>query len=154
MFCPAKARLYGLSPGLDFESQLFAKDNAAALLEEELRKPGYQAAPIGLGVNTDCYQPIEKSYRITRQVLKVLEAHSHPVYIVTKSAMILRDLDILQSMATRNLVSVYISVTTLDRQLARNMEPRAATPARRLDTIRALNDAGIPVGVLVGGRAL
>jgi len=151
IYCFARPRhaFYGLSPGLDFESQLFAKENAATLLEQELRKPGYEAAPIGLGVNTDCYQPIEKSYRITRQVLEVLEAYSHPVYIVTKSAMILRDIDILQSLAARNLVSVYISVTTLDRQLARHMEPRAATPARRLDTIRALNDGRIPVGVLV-----
>jgi len=151
IYCYARPRhaFYGLSPGLDFESEIFAKHDAADQLEKELRKPGYKPAPIALGVNTDCYQPTEKRLQITRQILEVISAYNHPVYIITKSAMILRDLDILQDMARRNLVGVYISVTTLNRQLARRMEPRAATPARRIDTIRALAEAGIPTGVMV-----
>ena len=138
-----------LSPGLDFETRIFFKEYAAALLEKELRKPKYTPAPMALGVNTDCYQPAERELMITRSILEVLNAFNHPFSIITKSAGILRDLDILTSMAERNLVHVMISVTTLDRDLARKMEPRAATPERRLKTMQALNDAGVPTGVLV-----
>jgi DNA repair photolyase len=139
----------GLSPGLDFETRLFVKEGAAELLERELSAPGYEARTIAMGTNTDPYQPIERQYRVTRSVLEVLERHNHPVGIVTKSALIRRDLDILGPMARRGLVKVAISVTTLDRQLARVMEPRAATPDRRLETIAALADAGVPTGVMV-----
>ena len=139
----------GLSPGLDFESRLFAKPDAARILEAELRRPGYQCRMIALGTNTDPYQPIERRFEITRQILEVLSAANHPVGITTKSALVVRDLDILGSMAARNLVRVFLSVTTLDRRLARRMEPRAATPAKRLETIRALSAAGIPTGVMV-----
>lgn len=137
-----------LSPGLDFETRIFFKDQAARLLDKELRKPKYKCAPMALGVNTDCYQPAERDLKITRSILEVLNAFNHPVSIITKSAGILRDLDILQAMAARNLVHVMISVTTLDRDLARQMEPRASAPSRRLKTMRALNDAGVPTGVL------
>ncbi len=139
----------GLSPGLDFETKLFAKPNAAALLEKELSKPGYQCAPIALGTNTDPYQPIERTYRITREILEVLSACSHPVSIVTKSAMIERDMDILADMAKRGLAHVSLSVTTLDRKLARRMEPRASAPERRIAALKALHEAGVPSGVLV-----
>ena len=139
----------GLSPGLDFETKLFAKPNAAALLEKELSKPGYQCQPIALGTNTDPYQPIERTYRITREILEVLSAYHHPVSIVTKSAMIERDMDILADMAIRGLAHVSLSVTTLDRKLARRMEPRAATPERRIAALQALHEAGVPTGVLV-----
>lgn len=139
----------GLSPGLDFETKLFAKPNAAALLKKELSKPGYQCQPIALGTNTDPYQPIERTYRITRQILEVLSACNHPVSIVTKSAMIERDMDILADMAKRGLAHVSLSVTTLDRKLARRMEPRAAAPERRIAALKALSEAGIPSGVLV-----
>ncbi|MFN3232435.1 MAG: PA0069 family radical SAM protein [Alphaproteobacteria bacterium] len=139
----------GFSPGLDFESRLFAKFDAPALLEKELSKPRYKPQVIALGVNTDCYQPIEREYRITRGVLEVLNAYNHPVGIVTKSQLIQRDLDILADMAARDLVTVAISLTTLDRGLARKMEPRAATPARRVDTIRALTETGVPVTALM-----
>jgi DNA repair photolyase len=138
----------GLSPGLDFESRLFAKPNAAALLAEELRKPGYTCAVMALGSNTDPYQPIERERRITRGLLEVLAEHNHPVAIVTKSALIERDIDIIAAMAQKNLARVYLSITTLDKQLARRMEPRAAAPPRRLETLRTLHAAGIPVGVL------
>ena len=138
----------GLSPGLDFETRIFFKEHAATLLEKELRKPKYKCAPMALGVNTDCYQPAERELKITRSILEVLDAFNHPVSIITKSAGILRDLDILSSMSKRNLVHIMISVTTLDRDLARKMEPRAATPERRLKTLKALNDAGVPTGVL------
>jgi DNA repair photolyase len=138
----------GLSPGLDFESRLLVKPDAARLLEDELADPKYRCDIIAMGTNTDPYQPIEKDYRITRQILEVLSAHDHPVSIVTKSALILRDLDILSSMAGRGLAAVGVSVTTLDRGLARRMEPRAATPARRLETIRALTEAGVPTAVM------
>jgi len=134
---------HGLSPGLDFESKLFAKPDAAALLDAALRKPNYKPAPIAIGTNTDPYQPIEREHRIMRSVLEVLDAFNHPVSIVTKSAMVSRDLDILGPMAARGLASVGLSVTTLDRDLARRMEPRAATPGRRLATIRALSEAGV-----------
>jgi len=139
----------GLSPGLDFESKLFAKTNAAELLRAELAAPSYAPRVIALGANTDPYQPIERSYRITRQVLEVLAEFDHPVGIVTKSALVLRDLDILKSMAERGLVKVAISITTLDARLARAMEPRAATPAKRLAALEALAAAGIPTVAMV-----
>ncbi|MBY3153006.1 PA0069 family radical SAM protein [Rhizobium laguerreae] len=138
----------GLSAGLDFETKLFAKPDAAKLLERELAKPGYKVRVIAIGTNTDPYQPIEKEWRIMRGILEVLNKANHPVSIVTKSAMILRDLDILQEMAAKNLVRVGISVTTLDRKLARTMEPRAATPPRRLETIRTLAEGGIQTAVM------
>ncbi|NQV84386.1 MAG: PA0069 family radical SAM protein [Rhodospirillales bacterium] len=137
-----------LSPGLDFESRLFAKPTAPALLERELSKPGYKPRTLHMGTNTDPYQPIEKTRRITRGVLKVLSAFNHPVSITTKSALVCRDLDILGPMAARGLVSVGISVTTLDRRLARALEPRAPTPGRRLDAIRTLSAAGVPTAVM------
>jgi DNA repair photolyase len=138
----------GYSPGLDFETRLTFKPDIAALLERELRRPGYQARPIALGSNTDPYQLVERTQRLTRQVLEVLERFGHPVSIVTKSAGVLRDLDILRRLAERNLVRVWLSVTTLDPALARRMEPRAATPARRIDTLAQLAAAGVPAGVL------
>lgn len=144
---PSHAYL-GLSPGQDFESRLFAKPDAAALLARELAAPGYRCAPIALGTNTDPYQPVERQWKITRQILEVLDAHEHPVTIVTKSALVLRDRDILAAMAARNLARVALSVTTLDRRLARAMEPRAATPGRRLDAVKGLAEAGIPVAVM------
>lgn len=139
----------GLSPGLDFESKLFVKTNAAELLRTELSAPGYVPRTIALGANTDPYQPIERGHRITRRILEVLAEFGHPVGIVTKSALVLRDLDILKPMAERGLVKVAISVTTLDAKLARSMEPRASTPARRLGTIETLSAAGIPTVVMV-----
>ena len=139
----------GLSAGLDFETRLFAKTNAAELLEREISAPGYVPKTIALGTNTDPYQPIERQHRITRQVLEVLDRANHPVGLVTKSALVLRDLDILSGMARRGLAKVALSVTTLDRRLARAMEPRASTPMRRLETMRQLAEAGVPTGVLV-----
>lgn len=139
----------GLSPGLDFETRLFAKHDAAELLDRELRRPTYRCKVIALGPNTDAYQPIERQFGITRRVLEVLDRFEHPVSLITKSALVTRDIDILASMAARRLASVTLSVTTLDRGLARRLEPRAATPARRLGAIRALAEAGIPVGVNV-----
>ncbi|GGD07790.1 PA0069 family radical SAM protein [Aureimonas glaciei] len=138
----------GMSPGLDFETKLFAKPNAAELLERELSKPGYVPKSIAIGTNTDPYQPIEKSWRIMREVLEVLEAANHPVGIVTKSALVTRDIDILARMAAKGLAKVALSVTTLDRTLARAMEPRAATPAKRLEAVKALSEAGIPTMVM------
>jgi DNA repair photolyase len=140
----------GLSPGLDFESKLFIKPDAAALLREELTAPNYVPRSIALGANTDPYQPIERTYRLTRQILEVLSEFNHPVGIVTKSALVLRDLDILTSMAGRNLAKVAISVTTLDSQLSRKMEPRASTPAKRLDALRVLSEAGVPTVLMMG----
>jgi len=139
----------GLSPGLDFESKLFAKPDAARMLDKELSKAGYQPRTIAIGTNTDPYQPIEKQYRIMREILEVLEARGHPVGIVTKSALVTRDIDILSRMAERGLAKVALSVTTLDRMLARTMEPRASTPTKRLEAIRQLSDAGIPTSVMV-----
>jgi DNA repair photolyase len=139
----------GLSPGLDFESKLFAKPDAAKLLERELAKEGYQPRTIAIGTNTDPYQPIEKKWRIMREILEVLEAYNHPVGIVTKSALVARDIDILSRMAGKGLAKVALSVTSLDRTLARTMEPRAATPPKRLETIRQLAEAGIPASVMV-----
>lgn len=138
----------GMSPGLDFESRLFAKPNAAALLEAELSKPGYEVRSIAIGTNTDPYQPIEKKMGIMREIMEVLEAANHPVGIVTKSALVTRDIDILSRMAAKGLAKVALSVTTLDKTLARTMEPRAATPARRLDAVRQLSEAGIPTMVM------
>ena len=139
----------GLSPGLDFESKLFVKPEAPQLLERELSQPGYEPRTIAIGTNTDPYQPIEKKYEIMRRILEVLERAGHPVGIVTKSALVTRDIDILSRMARRNLVRVAISVTTLDPKLARTMEPRAAAPQRRLEALRQLSDAGIPTSALV-----
>jgi DNA repair photolyase len=138
----------GLSPGLDFETRLFAKPDAPALLERELAEPGYVPRTIAIGTNTDPYQPIEREHGIMRGVLEVLARAGHPVGIVTKSALVLRDLDILAPMASRGLVKVALSLTTLDRKLARAMEPRAATPPKRLETMKALADAGVPVTVM------
>jgi len=139
----------GLSPGLDFETRLFAKPNAAELLERELSRPGYQVRTIAIGTNTDPYQPIERQWQIMREILTVLDRCNHPVGIVTKSALVLRDRDILSRMAERGLAKVALSVTTLDRRLARAMEPRAATPPKRLEAIRGLAEAGVPVAVMV-----
>jgi DNA repair photolyase len=144
---PSHAYL-GYSPGLDFESKLVYKPDVAALLEKELHKPGYVCRPLALGSNTDPYQPVERTLKLTRAVLEVLERYHHPVTIVTKSAGVLRDADILARMAKRNLARVYLSVTTLQPHLARVMEPRAASPARRLAAIEGLRQAGIPAGVL------
>ncbi len=144
---PSHAYL-GYSPGLDFETKLVFKPDVAELLERELRKPGYVARPLALGSNTDPYQPVERTFKLTRSVLEVLERFGHPLSIVTKSAGVLRDLDILQRLAQRGLVRVWLSVTTLDPALARVMEPRAATPARRLAAVSALAAAGVPAGVL------
>jgi DNA repair photolyase len=145
---PSHAYL-NLSPGLDFETRLFAKPEAAQLLRRELAKPGYQCSPIALGSNTDPYQPIEREWKITRQILEVLAECKHPLSIVTKSALIERDLDLLVQLARDDLVQVFISVTTLDTEIARKLEPRASSPRRRLQTIRRLNEAGVPCGVLV-----
>ncbi len=139
----------GLSPGLDFETKLFVKDGAAALLERELAAPNYRARTIALGSNTDPYQPIERQYRVTRAILETLARYDHPVGIVTKSNLVLRDLDILAPMAAKGLAKVDVSVTTLDRDVARKMEPRAPIPTRRLEAIERLADAGVPVGVMV-----
>ena len=139
----------GLSPGLDFESKLFMKPNAPELLERELSAPGYVPKTIAIGTNTDPYQPIERRHQIMRRILEVLERAGHPVGIVTKSALVLRDLDILARMAERNLVKVAISVTTLGAKLARTMEPRASTPLRRLDALRQLVKVGVPASTLV-----
>lgn len=137
------------SPGLDFETKIFYKPRAAELLANELGKPRYQCRPIALGVNTDAYQPAERSLKITRSILEVLLDFRHPVGIVTKSALVERDLELLREMADRRLIHVMVSVTTLDKTLARTLEPRAAAPHRRLEMIRRLREAGIPVGVLV-----
>ena len=138
-----------LSPGLDFETKLFAKTNAPELLREALARPGYTPSPIALGANTDCYQPIERKYRITRRILEVLAECEHPVTMVTKSALVERDLDLLAPMAKKNLVKVFVSIGTLDRALARKLEPRAASPQRRLDVLRSLHENQIPCGVMV-----
>jgi len=138
----------GMSPGADFESRLFAKPNAAELLAKELSAPGYVPKVIAIGTNTDPYQPIEKKMRIMRSILEVMRDFRHPVGIVTKSPLVMRDIDILSDMAKDGLAKVALSVTTLDRRLARSMEPRAGTPQRRLAAIKALSDAGIPTAVM------
>ena len=145
---PSHAQL-GLSPGLDFETRIFVKHEAAALLRQELARPGYVCSPISLGTNTDPYQPLERRLRITRQVLEVLAAARHPVGIVTKSALVVRDLDLLAPTARQGLARVYLSVTTLDPELARTLEPRASAPHRRLAAIRDLTAAGVTTGVMV-----
>ncbi|HEX8606167.1 MAG TPA: PA0069 family radical SAM protein, partial [Pseudoduganella sp.] len=139
----------GLSPGLDFESKLFAKINAPELLRSELCKPGYAVEPIALGVNTDAYQPIERELRLTRRILEVLHECHHPVGLITKSSLIERDIDLLAPMAEKRLAAASITLTTLDPKIARTLEPRAASPERRLRTIRTLTEAGIPVGVSI-----
>ncbi len=138
----------GLSAGLDFESRLFRKANAPELLIKELSRPSYVPKPIALGMNTDAYQPVEREQRLTRRLLEILSAHNHPVTLLTKSALIQRDIDILAPMAEKGIARVGVSITTLDRKLARKMEPRAATPERRLETVRALSQAGVPVLVM------
>ncbi|WP_097459046.1 PA0069 family radical SAM protein [Mangrovitalea sediminis] len=140
---------WDLSPGLDFETKLIAKPNAANLLRQTLDKPRYQCKPIALGVNTDAYQPVEKARRITRELLEVLWEYRHPVSLITKSALILRDIDLLSSLARERLCSVFVSITTLDNDLKRIMEPRTAAPGTRLKVVRELRAAGIPTGVLV-----
>ncbi len=150
VYCAARpAHTYlGFSPGSDFETKIVYKPDAAAMLEREIAKFGYVCEPIVLGSNTDPYQPLERTLSLSRALLKILERFNHPVCIVTKSALVLRDLDILARMAANNLVRVYISITTLDPTLALAMEPRAASPARRLAVIASLAQAGIPAGVL------
>jgi len=145
---PSHAYL-NLSPGLDFETRLFAKVNAAERLREELARPGYECSTITIGANTDPYQPAEREWKITRSVLEVVAECNQPVGIITKNALVERDLDILAPMARKGLVAVFISVTTLDHDLARRMEPRASAPARRIRAIRELARAGVPVGVMV-----
>jgi len=139
----------GLSPGIDFETRLFYKSDAAKTLEAELARPGYVCKPIALGVNTDAYQPIERRMRVTRSILEVLAAARHPVTVITKSALVIRDLDLLSNLARDNLVSVTLSVTTLDDELKRRLEPQTASPAARLRTIAALTAAGVPAGANV-----
>ncbi|CAM3801789.1 Radical SAM core domain-containing protein [Bordetella sputigena] len=138
----------GYSPGLDFETRLVAKANAVDALRAELARPGYRVEPVNVGSATDVYQPIERSWRLTRGVLELLLETGHPLTIVTKNALIERDLDLLQALARRNLVAVYISVTSLDADISRTLEPRASAPWRRLQSVRKLADAGVPVGVL------
>lgn len=138
-----------LSPGIDFETRLFAKPDAPRLLKNELSKPGYQCTPIALGSNTDPYQPIERQWQITQQIIEVLHRYQHPLTIVTKSSLVERDIDMLTQMAEKNLVQVFVSITTLDNDLARKLEPRATSPQRRLETIARLHKAGIPTGVMV-----
>ncbi len=138
-----------LSPGLDFETRLFAKTNAVELLRRELSRPGHQVSPIALGVNTDAYQPVERQYRLTRSLIEVLAECEHPFTLITKSALVERDIDLLAPLAEKNLCSVFITITTLDHALARRLEPRAASPRRRLETVRVLAAAGIPTGVMM-----
>jgi DNA repair photolyase len=145
---PSHAYL-GLSPGLDFETKIFAKTNAPDLLRRELAKPGYQVSPIALGINTDAYQPIERKLQLTRRIIEVLAETRHPFSLITKNALITRDLDLLEPLARENLVSVHFSVTSLDNRLSAALEPRASAPHSRLRAIRALHDAGVPVGVMV-----
>ena len=139
----------GMSPGLDFETQLFAKPDAPTLLDKALNRRGYRCEAIAMGTNTDPYQPVERDRKITRGLLEVLAEHRHPLSIVTKSGLVERDLDILGPMAEQGLVAVYLSITTLDMTLARRMEPRAASPRRRLQAITRLREAGVPVGMMV-----
>ena len=140
----------GFSPGLDFETKLFAKPTAAKLLEKELSNPNYRPLPIAMGTNTDPYQPIERRYRIMRGVLDVFERFNHPVTILTKSALITRDLDILSRLASRNLTRAMVSITTQDKALARSMEPRASAPPKRFEAIKRLTEAGVVTGIMTG----
>jgi len=145
---PSHAYL-GLSPGLDFESRLIARPDAPVILARELGRRGYKVSPIAIGTNTDAYQPIERENRVMRGILEVLRDHEHPVSITTKGALIERDLDVLAPMARLGLVQVGVSVTTLDRDMARHLEPRVPSPERRLAVIRALSEAGVPVRVMI-----
>jgi DNA repair photolyase len=138
----------GYSPGLDFETKLVAKANAVQALRNELARPGYRVSPINVGSATDVYQPIEREWRLTRGILELMLETGHPMTLVTKNALVERDLDLLQPLAQRGLVAVYISITSLDSQLSRTLEPRASAPWRRLQSVRALAQAGVPVGVL------
>ncbi len=141
---------WDMSPGLDFETRLIAKPNAAKKLRQEFDKPGYQPSPIALGVNTDAYQPLERKLGITRELLEVMREYQHPVSIITKGGLILRDLDLLGDLAQQGLCSVRVSLTTLSNDLKRRMEPRTASPATRLKVIRELSDAGVPTGIILG----
>jgi DNA repair photolyase len=145
---PSHAYL-GLSPGLDFETRLFAKTNAPELLRRELAKPGYVISPIALGINTDAYQPVERKLQLTRRIIEVLAETRHPFSLITKNALVTRDLDLLAPLARSNLVRVYVSVTSLDNRLSAVLEPRASAPHSRLRAIRQLHEAGVPVGVMV-----
>lgn len=145
---PSHAYL-GLSPGLDFETRIFAKTNAPELLRQELARPGYQVSPIALGINTDAYQPTERKLQLTRKIIEVLAEARHPFSLITKNALILRDIDLLRSLARDNLVQVYLSVTSLDNRLSAALEPRASAPHSRLRAIRALHEAGVPVGAML-----
>ena len=138
-----------LSPGLDFETKLFAKTNAVELLQAELSKPSYRVSPINLGANTDPYQPIERRYQITRQILQVMLECRHPVTVITKNALVERDLDLLVPLARANLVYAFLSITSLDNRLSAKLEPRASAPHRRIAALKALSDAGVPCGVMV-----
>jgi DNA repair photolyase len=138
-----------LSPGLDFETKLFAKPNAAELLRAELAKPGYKCEPIALGTNTDPYQPIEREWKITRQLIEILAECEHPLTITTKGVLVERDIDLLAPMAAKRLARVYVSIAVLDPELARKLDPRAPAPRRRMQIVKTLSDAGIPVGVSV-----
>lgn len=151
IYCYARPQhsYLGLSPGQDFETILFAKTNAAEKLREELAAPGYQCSPINIGAVTDPYQPVEKTWRLTRAVLEVLGEHGHPYTVITKSALVERDIDLIAASAAKSLAAVYVSVTTLDPTLASRWEPRASAPWRRIETIRRLAEAGVPVGVMV-----
>jgi DNA repair photolyase len=139
----------GLSPGLDFETKIFVKENAAELLRRELARPGYRPAPLALGANTDPYQPFEQKWRLTRRILEVLAEFNHPVMITTKGALIERDIELLSGMAAKGLARVAISIASLEPEIARRLEPRAAAPGRRLEVLRRLNAAGVPAGVIV-----
>jgi len=145
---PSHAYL-NLSPGLDFETKLFAKTNAVELLRAELAKPNYRVSPINLGANTDPYQPIERRYKITRQILEVMLEHRHPLTVITKNALIERDLDLLAALARANLVYAFVSITSLDNKLSAKLEPRASAPHRRIAALKTLADAGVPCGVMV-----
>lgn len=151
IYCYARpAHAYvDLSPGLDFESKLFSKPEAAKILVKELQRPSYRCSPISIGANTDGYQPAERKLKITRSIIEVLAACDHPLTIISKSSLVERDIDLLVPMAKKNLVQVFISITTFNRELARSMEPRAAAPERRIETIARLTQAGIPVGLLL-----
>ena len=145
---PSHAYL-GLSPGLDFESRLLMKPDAPEILKKELAKPTYKCAPIALGMNTDAYQPIEREYQLTRKIIEILSEANHPFSLVTKSALVERDIDLIAPMAQKGLASIWLSITTLDRNIARKLEPRAAAPERRFETLQKLSAAGIPTGVMV-----
>ena len=145
---PSHAYL-GLSPGLDFETRIFAKTNAPALWRKELGEPGYQVSPIALGINTDAYQPIERKLMLTRRLIEVLAETRHPFSLITKNALVTRDLDLLAPLARQNLVRVYFSITSLDNRLSAALEPRASAPHARLRAVRTLSEAGIPTGVMV-----